>query len=68
MSSDRTTPTGTECADVARDGSRPMGSACKVCGHQHCGMAYQPCDICRLTIRILALEAAGTTHPSQENP
>jgi hypothetical protein len=52
-------PRGTECADVAQDARRPMGQECKFCGHQACGMSYQPCDICRLTIRIIALEERG---------
>jgi hypothetical protein len=56
MSADQPTPRGTECANRAQDADRLIGQECRFCGHQACGMGYQPCDICRLTIRIIALE------------
>jgi len=49
-------PIGIECAVAPKDHNRTIGEACNQCGHQACGAFGQPCDICRLTIRIRSLE------------
>lgn len=48
-------PKGVECADWAQDPNHPVNEPCNQCRHMTC-MPWGPCDICRVTIRIRALE------------
>jgi hypothetical protein len=48
------TPQGIECAEGCRHPHRDL-TACNQCGHVTCPPG-SPCDICRVTIRIRALE------------
>jgi ribosomal protein S14 len=51
-------PVNVECAERSQiRGTDPQRGICRVCGHTTC--VYQkPCDMCRMEVRVAALENA----------
>ncbi len=56
MNADQPVPRGVECADRPQNADRILSSPCRVCGHATCGLGWLPCDLCRVTIRLDAIE------------